>query len=173
MKCDCKSNCDCNPCCCGVAEGEKRKADAQALLAEKRESLVRRAQRALVATVLTRGAATADDVRDIVDLPSGVDPKCFGAVPVPLARAGIIRRDGFISTCRPLAHARPVSVWKLVDREAAIRWLDAHPELPDSGDEDPPAVQSFLFSIQETATPTGSTAGVACNGVQYNAKISF
>lgn len=159
MKCESKTKC--NPCRRGAAEGEKRKADTLALLAANRESLVRRAQRALVTTVLKRGAATADDVRDIVDLPSGVDPKCFGAVPGPLARAGIIRRDGFISTCRPLAHARPVSVWKLVDREAALQWLDAHPELPDSGDEDPPAVQSFLFSTQETAAPTGSTAGAA------------
>ena len=159
---NCKAKTKSNPCRYDAAEGEKRKADVLARLAERRESLVRRAQRALLTAVLELGAATADDVRDLVELPSGVDPKVFGAAPGPLVRAGIIYRDGFVPTCRPLAHARPLSVWKLADREAAICWLKEHPELPEPGDEDSPAAQSLLFDpTQETATPTGDAAGAA------------
>lgn len=149
------------------AEGERRKADALALLAARRELVVRRAQRALLRALLESGTATADDVRAAVELPPDIDPKVFGAVPGSLARAGIIRRVGYAETCRPAAHARPVSVWTLADRDAAARWLADHPDLgaPDSdvdalespGDER----QGSLFPLQETATPAGAAAGAA------------
>ena len=100
-------------------DGERLKADAHSLLAANREAVVRRGQRALVTVLLQMGSATADDVREQVDLPPGIGPKCFGAVPTPLARAGIIRPDGFAKTCRPTAHARPITVWLLANREAA------------------------------------------------------
>ncbi len=61
------------------AEGERRKADALALLAARRELVVRRAQRALL-RALESGTATADDVR-AVELPLDIDPKVFGRCP--------------------------------------------------------------------------------------------
>ncbi|MCQ8205440.1 hypothetical protein NP569_24435, partial [Vibrio parahaemolyticus] len=57
--------------------------------------------------LLAAGTATADDVRDAVELPPGVDPRCLGAVPGELADAGIIRATGYVRTTRPAAHARP------------------------------------------------------------------
>lgn len=108
-------------------EGERRKNEALSMLAERREPLVRQAQRALLERLLVAGTATADDVRDVVELPPGVDPKAFGAVPGALARAGIIRADGFEKTARPEAHARPVTRWTLANRCKAERWLSDHP----------------------------------------------
>lgn len=143
----------------GRAAGEARKLDALALLADRREAVVRRAQRALLAVLLEAGSATVDDVRAAVELPAGVGPKCFGAAPGMLARAGIIRAAGFAKTCRPTAHARPVTVWQLADRAAAVRWLTDHPDRPDA-DQDAPAVQGMLFNpYQETAAPAGTAAG--------------
>jgi hypothetical protein len=147
----------------GGREGERLKGKALDLLAARRESLVRRAQRALLAAVLANGTATADDVRELVELPAGIDPKCFGAAPGALARAGIIESAGFTKTTRPEGHARPLTVWQLTDEAKAIRWLTDHPELPEQDQGAAPAVgpQAMLFDTQETATPTGDAAGAA------------
>ena len=147
MKCRCE------------AEGERLKGDALALLADRRETVVRRAQRALLTVLLKTGSATADDVRELVKLPPGVNPKVFGAAPGPLARAGLIGADGFAKTARPVGHARPVTVWTLADRDGAIRWLADHPELPDpAGDDQGDGSQGFLFSIHTTNEPTPTVA---------------
>jgi hypothetical protein len=153
----------CHPCKCGAIEGERRKLDAFAMLTTNRETVIRRAQRALLTVLLETGSATIDDVRELVELPPGVGPKCFGAAPGVLARAKIIRADGFAKTCRPIGHARPVTVWALADRTAAERWLRDHPDLPDADEGEGVAdkQQTALFDPQETATPTAGTAGAA------------
>jgi hypothetical protein len=110
-----------------AAEAERRKANALDTLAARRELYVNRGRRALLAAVLRQGTATADDVRAAVQLPGDVSPKCFGSVPGPLARAGIIRHSDFTVTARPVAHARPVTVWELIDRNGAEAWLRDHP----------------------------------------------
>lgn len=152
----------------GLATGETCKLDAMAVLAVQREAVVRRGQRALLTALLSLGTATADEVRDAVDLPDGIDPVCLGAVPLALVRAGIIRRAGFTPTCRPMAHARPLTVWTLADQAAAERWLLAHPELPDPDDEGEGACQGcpagFLFPIH--ANEPGATAATAAPGME-------
>jgi hypothetical protein len=70
-------------------------------------------------------------VRAAVELPPGVRPVALGAVPGPLALAGIIHATGYATTRRAEAHARPVTVWALADHVAALDWLSAHPDLPD------------------------------------------
>ncbi len=147
----------------GRSASEMRRDAAHALLADRRAVYVRRGQRALLAALLATGTATADQVRDNVTLPADIDPVCLGAVPAALVRAEIIYRDGYAPTCRPTAHARPVSVWGLADRAAAERWLADHPDLPDPADDDlgDGKQQGVLFPIQETATPTGDAAGAA------------
>ena len=143
---DCKS--PCNPCRC---EGERRKADAFALLEAHREAVIRRAQRALLTVLLEHGTGTADDVRELVELPPGINAKCFGAAPGVLARLGIIQADGFAKTCRPVGHARPVTVWALADRDRALRWLAAHPEPPQiEKGERTTTSQRVLFSTDTT-----------------------
>ena len=144
-------------------EGERHKADAFALLSAHREAVIRRAQRALLTALLETGSATADDVRELVELPPGVGPKCFGAAPGVLARAKVIRQAGFAKTCRPVGHARPITVWALADRPAAERWLQNHPDLPDPADRSKPegatvTRQGMLFD-QENATPAAGTVG--------------
>jgi hypothetical protein len=114
-----------------TSEGERRKLGALDLLATRRAAIVRRGRRALLAMLLHAGTATADDVRAAVELPPGVRPVALGAVPGMLADAGIIRAAGYATTRRAEAHARPVTVWALADRAAAVDWLAAHPELPD------------------------------------------
>jgi len=122
-----------------LAEGEGRREEQLNLLRDRRAVFVRRGQRALLQRLLEVDQATADDVRDAVDLPPGIAPVLFGAVPTPLARTGIIERVGYVQTVRPDAHARPVSLWRLRDHDAAARWLAAHPELDDHAGEPQPA----------------------------------
>jgi len=111
--------------------GEDLKLDAHAFLEARRELFILRGRRALLTALLRTGRATADDVRDTVELPDSVGPKLFGPVPGPLARVGIIELGGSVKSRRPDAHGRPVSVWRLRDRQAAQRWLSDHPDRPD------------------------------------------
>lgn len=111
--------------------GEVRKREQLALHRERRAVYVRRGQRSLLEHLLRADTATADDVRKGVNVPMSVDPKLFGAVPGPLAKAGIIECSGYRASKRTKAHARPVKVWKLRDREKALRWLAEHPDLPE------------------------------------------
>jgi hypothetical protein len=113
-------------------DGEARKAAALALLEARRGRLVRRGRRALIDKLLADGAGTIDDVRAAVPVPPGVNPKAFGAVPGPLAKDKIIRPAGFARTARAAGHARPVTVWELIDPPAAVAWLAANPDLPDA-----------------------------------------
>lgn len=110
-------------------EGDRRKRQALANLSARRGPVVTQGRRVMLRLLLDgQPTVTADDVRESVHSVAGVDPRCFGAVPGELARAGIIRAAGYMRSTRPEAHARPVCVWELVDREAAQRWLRLHPE---------------------------------------------
>lgn len=140
-----------------TTEGERRKLDAHATLEARRELYVRRGRRALVTATLRHGTATADDVRQSVPLPADIDPKCFGAVPGHLARAGIIRRLDFVNTTRTAGHARPVTRWELIDRDAAERWLAAHPDWPDPHTTEADASGS-LFDVLTTNKKAGVSA---------------
>jgi hypothetical protein len=140
-------------------EGERRKLTAHALLAARRELSVLRGRRALLLRLLGAGEAIADHVRAAVELPDGIDPVCFGTVPGELARAGIIERIGFATTARPEAHARPVSIWQLADRAAALAWLAAHPDRPDPLPEPEGATDSMLFDLTENEAPDATTPG--------------
>lgn len=115
----------------GLTEGLRQKEASLALLAMRRAGLMRRAQRALLCELLARDRATVDDVRRVVLCPEGICPKVFGTMAGELARARIVEQDGFEKSTRPEAHARPVSVWRLVNRSAANDWLATHPELPE------------------------------------------
>lgn len=122
-----------------LPEGERRKDAAHLLIEARREWYLRASRRAMLSALLANGTATADDVRAAVELPDGVNPKAFGAVPGVLARTGIIRRVGFVPTERPEGHARHVSKWRLVDGPKAEAWLAAHRPLPEltTGDQLP------------------------------------
>jgi hypothetical protein len=109
-------------------EGERRKQDALASAGPRGETIVERGRRVLLLRLLENPTATADDVRQSLDLPEGLDARCLGAVPIGLARAGIIQSAGYVRSARPERHAGPIQVWTLADRAAAMAWLAAHPE---------------------------------------------
>lgn len=120
--------------------GEQRKDAAHLLMSVHRERLIRCGQRLLLEILLSNGRATADDVRDRLEIPEGINPKFVGAIPGPLAKLCIIAPDGFEKSRRAIAHARPNRVWRLRDESKARHWLAAHPELPDSEAKDEMAV---------------------------------
>jgi hypothetical protein len=136
-------------------EGERLKAEAHQLLEAHRAEVITAGRRAMLRRMLDTGRATADDTREAVELPPGIDPKAFGAVPGALARAGIIRRDGYAKTTRKVAHARNVAVWVLVDRAKALAWLAANPSRPTKGNP----VEPKSFESSGNATPDAGTSG--------------
>jgi hypothetical protein len=121
----------------GQAEGGRRRDEALRLLRDRRAVYIRRGQRALLLALLDGGTATADAVRAAVELPPDIDPRCLGAVPHALAEAGIVARSGYAPSARPERHASILAVWALADRDAALRWLADHPELPESDRGEP------------------------------------
>lgn len=139
-------------CAGGQADGERRKREAHELLKARRELFILRGRRALLAVLLRNGTATADAVRDAVELPEAVDPVCLGAVPGAFAHAGIIARDRFAASSRPDAHARPVSVWRLIDRDSALAWLAAHPDQPTPTARAIGLAEPTLFDLEKCAS---------------------
>lgn len=127
-------------------EGQRRKRRAHKLLEQHRKWVIRRARRVLLMLLIDRGQATMDDVRGLVPLPDGINPKCFGPVPVALADAELIRSAGMVPSRRPEAHGRKLELWELNDRAGAIDWLRANPELPEPASVDN-GQQRDLFDI--------------------------
>lgn len=154
---------ECSSYQCGQDDGERRKGDAHRLLEMRRQLYICRGRRALLKVMLAgNGTASADDVRDAVDLPADLDARCLGVVPSRLAYDGLIEPVGFTRSKRPERHAGWLQVWRLVDRAAAERWLQDHPDGPDPTDKGAPGErQGLLFEPRETATPTATTAGAA------------
>ena len=107
------------------ADGEALKQHAHAILEATRKAIVRDARRALLEHALLHGTATIDDVRALVPIPPGINPKVFGAVPGPLAKAGSIRAVGFKRTDRNVAHARILTIWAIADTAKATAQLTA------------------------------------------------
>lgn len=108
----------------GPLEGEARRDAALNLLRQHRAALIRQFQFAAIRVALETGEVTADDVRPLVEIPPGISPKLVGTAFRDLADAGFLRRDGFRNSRRALAHARPLSVWRLADPAAAAAFLE-------------------------------------------------
>ena len=111
------------------ADGEQRRDSALSLLRVRRTDIIRECTAAALHVALESGEVSADDVREIVQIPFDISPKLVGVVFRDLADAKIITRVGYRKTRRAIAHARPLTVWQLVDREAAVAWLRAHPPI--------------------------------------------
>jgi len=129
----------------GRPDGEQRKADARRLLAERRRLYLLRARRALVERAVAVDTATADDVREAVELPPNINPSLFGAVPGPLVRAGIIRPGPRVASERTPRRTGANRLWILKDLGAALRWLADNPDRPDP--EPGPGEQALPVSV--------------------------
>ncbi len=147
-------------------KGERPEADARGILEARRAVYIRRGRRALLRALLCIEAASADEVRDLVELPTDIAPECFGAVPGELVRAGIIRFGGYERTCRPAAHGRPVTRWVLADRVKALRWLAEHPDPLDAGDDARGGTGSQGLSFFVNSNDPTSTVGTAGAGLE-------
>jgi hypothetical protein len=92
-----------------------------------RQRFLRRCRRLFAEMLLAHGTARVDDVHDRVPVPDGVSPKICGQIPQDFAREGIIAPADYPATHRTIAHRRRITVWRLLDADAARRWLTTHP----------------------------------------------
>lgn len=113
----------------GQREGERRRDKAHDLLRSHRSAIIHQLKRAMVEAALRTGTATADDARDAVEIPAGINPKLAGLVGRDLATAGVFKAVGFVKSRRPKAHARPITVWELTRPEHGERWLIDNPNV--------------------------------------------
>lgn len=111
-------------------EGATRRDVALGLLETHRRRTVVLGQRAFLQLLLSRSEAcgSVDEIHDSLSLPSGINPAVLGAIPGRLRRASLIEAAGFAVASRPVAHARPVRLWRLINRAAAVRWLQENPD---------------------------------------------
>jgi hypothetical protein len=108
----------------GLERGRRERDAALVALEARRAALIVRGERAMLVALLRDGRATADDVRaELGELPGGADPRWLGAVPRRLSAAAICEHAGYTHTARPVGHARPIALWRLADRDAALRRL--------------------------------------------------
>ena len=93
----------------------------------RRAEYVRSARRVLVDILLCRSdwpaVASMDDVRRFHPVPRDMDPRVLAGVPGVLHRAGLIAPIWHCQTRRPAGHGRWLTVWSLVDRDAAKAWM--------------------------------------------------
>lgn len=115
----------------GVAAGEALRDQALYRLSTTRPATIRRLQRAAVRLALETGTVTADDLREAVPIPAGINPKVNGAAVHGLAVLGILTGGEYVKSRRAVAHRRPIQVWRLANAATAARWLAANPEYPD------------------------------------------
>lgn len=123
-------------------DGAGRRDHVLDVLAVTRRRHVLLMQRTLLGLLLEHGQCSIDDVRDTVPLPADIDPRCAGAVHLPLVRAGIIAESAYRPSARPVAHARRVITWILLDPAGARRWLADH-QLDDDDQGD--VIQTTLW----------------------------
>ncbi len=110
--------------------GKRRRDDAIDLHGRHAAWTVRRLQRALIAACLASPdhSATIEAARAVVAIPVGVSPTVAGAACRGLVRDRVIAAAGYVDATRPQAHARPIRRWRLVNRAAAVVWLETNPD---------------------------------------------
>lgn len=90
---------------------------------------LRRAVRAAIERMILQlsrqqGTVTADDVRRVVAIPDGIDPRIVGNAFLALKQGGWIVEIGDQHTGRPVAHSRMIRVWRLAANPARLdAWL--------------------------------------------------
>jgi hypothetical protein len=110
-----------------TAEEEKAAAFARMVEGETAAAFVRRCRHALLSLVQRQETATIEDVRAVVPIPEGMNPKLYGTVPGGLASAGAIRQAGYVKGVRRESHARPIAAWKAGNLESLYLWIAANP----------------------------------------------
>lgn len=84
------------------------KEEALSLLEEKRSEFLALCRKEALRIYLENGQVTIDDVRDVVELPSDIDGRVFGAV----FNSKSWERIGYTTTKRPTSHRRPIAIFK-------------------------------------------------------------
>ncbi len=112
-------------------ESRHLKEEALANHEARRGDLLLQVRHIFIRHLLEHGQVTADDIRSKFEIPKGVNANFLGSVPTPFTRGLIIKRNGYVESVRREAHARVVSLWRLINREKAEQWLLNNP-LPET-----------------------------------------
>lgn len=102
-----------------LAKGRREKQYALDLVedaTEQRRQWVQDARRAAQLIAEVTGTVTSDDVREAVPMPEDWDPRILGAVFRNGKHGPRFERVGYVQTRSARAHARPIAVWRLEER---------------------------------------------------------
>jgi hypothetical protein len=96
---------------------------------EIRQRVYAQTKRAALSIVLAQGVVSADDIRGVVTIPKGIDPRIVGPAINALKLDGWLEEIGMHRTTRRVAHRRCVRDWRLkAERPAAEKYLADHPD---------------------------------------------
>jgi hypothetical protein len=86
---------------------------------DQRRSVSAEVQRTALNILLRHGVVSADDVRQVLAIPDGIDPRIVGPAFLALKNDGLIEEIGDHRTGRAVAHRRTIRDWRLKgDRRA-------------------------------------------------------
>lgn len=108
----------------GRDRGKKRAECGLKRAAYLHESEIRRDVLRLLDALLASddGTATTDDAVDDLSGKYSDGGQWRGNIPKRLLAAGVIAFDGWSASARPSRHGGPVKRWRLLDRDAAMRY---------------------------------------------------
>jgi hypothetical protein len=116
---------------------------------EQRRAVSAQLQRTALSIVLRQGVVSADDVRKLVTIPEGIDPRIVGPAFLALKNEGWLEEIGDHRTGRAVAHRRTVRDWRLQgDRQAAEQFVAKLPPATE-----PAPNERGLFDSLEEQTP--------------------
>lgn len=124
-----------------MSTGTKLRDAALDLFEQHRAAALRDLERLASKLLLASEAITPDDVRSCWSPPPGVKPAIVGAAFRNLARRKHAVLDGYRQSTRPETHARPVGIWRLIDRDGVERWLASNPPIAPPVDD--PSIPLF------------------------------
>lgn len=97
------------------AAGRQGRDSALDLLERTRAAYIKAARATAVQISIRHGEVTSDAVREALPVPEGLDPRCLGPVFASAPPGFRWERTGYRQTRAKQAHARPISVWRLVN----------------------------------------------------------
>ena len=146
---------------------------------EQRRIVSAQLQRTALAIVLRHGIVSADDVRQVVTIPDGIDPRIVGPAFLGLKNEGWLEEIGGHRTGRAVAHRRTVRDWRLKgDRQATEELLAKLPPVNSAARQerglfdslDEPTRETDAGDSAATESPALDSNTHTTNGVNEHGK---
>ena len=138
-------------------------------LKEQRRVISAEVQRTALTIVLRQGVVSADDVRRVVTIPGGIDPRIVGPAFLVLKNEGWLEEIGDHRTGRAVAHRRTVRDWRLKgDRQATVEMVAKLKPISEPARQE----RGLFNSLEEPMQQTNAGESAATDSPAVNSTIN-